>query len=181
MLWSLEKSCFHKCFLKYWQIPFSTIAAWEYINYTTKFNYWPYRVKKLSLSLPRIPYLSYVKTREIPKLIWALVSRITVIWSKGNKFSRTSWSDLYLEWGQPPYVQNVHHFLRISYVFDITILIDLPFGLYYGCRCAKGFDVDKLDNPVWSKVSHQVRTELCTYGGNKDFQTTLDVAAHIEL
>ena len=136
-------------------------AVWEYINYTTKFNYWPYRVKKLSLSLPRIPYLSYVKTREIPKLIWALVLRITAIWPKGNKFSRTSWSDLYLEWGQPPYVQNVHHFLRISYVFDITILIDLPFLRFYKLftiwvvllwfRCAKGSYVDKLDNPVWSK------------------------------
>ena len=33
-------------------------------------------MKKLSLSLPRISYLSYVKTREIPKLIGALVSRV---------------------------------------------------------------------------------------------------------
>ncbi len=53
----------------------------------------------------------------------------------------------------------------------------LPFGLYYGCRCAKEADVDKLDNPVWPKPNQQAKTELCTHGGNNDFQTTLDVAA----
>jgi hypothetical protein len=26
---------------------------------------------------------------------------------------------------------------------------------------AKKADVSKLDNPVWSKVNHQARTELC--------------------
>jgi hypothetical protein len=37
--------------------------------------------------------------------------------------------------------------------------------------------VDKLDSPVWSKPNQQAKTELCTHGGNNDFQTTLDVAA----
>ncbi|MFC1677616.1 hypothetical protein ACFL3G_11225 [Planctomycetota bacterium] len=31
-------------------------------------------------------------------------------------------------------------------------------------------DVDKLDNPVWSKPNQRDRTELCAYGGNEIYE-----------